>query len=754
MTNKLNHLHKFGEYTLNAKERNLWLNEELIQMPPKVFDTLCLLVERHGEVLSKEEMLDAIWQDTFVEENNLSQNISALRRIFGKENNFIVTVPKRGFRFAASVKTASIEKQKHIETNGNGNFIIATQTKTHVIEETVLDDISSDAQLPDSTSLLPLTGKTIFGIALAVLFTSVFGFTIYNIYNSRQKVRLSIPLSTFDYLELTDTGNIISSTISPDGKFVAFLKESDDKTQDGISLYLMEIDSKNSVEIKIDGAIKPGFIQFSRDGKSIYFRTRGRPNQFENIYKISIFGGEPKLIAKDVWGLFSLSPDGTKIAHFGRDVAATKQQIIIRDIESSKEEIVFERPALKGFHVTGYPVFSPDSKKLAYIPFNKVENHSSLVVFNIKTKKEEILATNFRNVRKAIWNPNGKSFYLNAKEVGRQYQIWNLSYPDGKITRVTSDSNAYRSLEISADGSKISANRLNLYSNVWVLPDGDITRAKQLTTGENEIGGLLTTQFTPSREIIFNSRRKTTDGLWAVDIEGNEQRRLTKKDIGVQHNFAYAGSRNLIFFELDKYIWKMNLDGTNDQKIDLGEADRFSQPAVSPDERWLYYVKREKGSAAIWRISLEDNKSELVSKSSDYSPDTFLSVSPDGKYLAFVYVVPKKIGDNATSSSFKRKYGFFDLTRKSKVKIIEVSAYRSILRWTNGGKSFDFPSFTKNGSAILRKHIADDSPPETILELKNEIVYRFDWSRDGENLAISRGNHKMDVVVLKTLTRK
>ena len=78
-----------------------------IALPPKVFDTLLMLVRNAGRVVGKEKMLDEIWEGAFVEENNLAQNISLLRRVLGesKENKFIETVPKFGYRFIAPVET-------------------------------------------------------------------------------------------------------------------------------------------------------------------------------------------------------------------------------------------------------------------------------------------------------------------------------------------------------------------------------------------------------------------------------------------------------------------------------------------------------------------------------------------------------------------------------------------------------------------------------------------------------------------------
>lgn len=101
----LNKQYKFGRFRLDAGERLLFDGEEKVTLAPKVFDTLQLLVENAGRVLSKEKMLEEIWHDSFVEENNLAQNISILRRTLGETPNvkFIETVPKFGYRFVAEV---------------------------------------------------------------------------------------------------------------------------------------------------------------------------------------------------------------------------------------------------------------------------------------------------------------------------------------------------------------------------------------------------------------------------------------------------------------------------------------------------------------------------------------------------------------------------------------------------------------------------------------------------------------------------
>ena len=98
-------IYSFAGFRLDGVERLLYDDGLAVTLPPKVFDTLLMFVENAGRVLSKEKMLAEIWDDSFVEENNLAQNISQLRRVLGETAHikFIETVPKFGYRFVAEV---------------------------------------------------------------------------------------------------------------------------------------------------------------------------------------------------------------------------------------------------------------------------------------------------------------------------------------------------------------------------------------------------------------------------------------------------------------------------------------------------------------------------------------------------------------------------------------------------------------------------------------------------------------------------
>ncbi len=103
-------IYEFAGFRLDAEERLLFDGSTAVQLSPKVFDTLVLLVENSGHALPKEEMISRIWADSFVEENNLAQNISILRKVFGSSGrDFIETVPRRGYRFVVPVALACSE---------------------------------------------------------------------------------------------------------------------------------------------------------------------------------------------------------------------------------------------------------------------------------------------------------------------------------------------------------------------------------------------------------------------------------------------------------------------------------------------------------------------------------------------------------------------------------------------------------------------------------------------------------------------
>ncbi len=128
----------FDAFRVDAGERLLYKGDSEIALTPKVFDTLLALIENSSHVLTKKELMQKVWPDSFVEENNLAQNISILRKALG--GDYIKTIPKRGYRFVADVTTPDESDER---------VIIRERTRTRIVVEDADDLIDAHAKLID-----------------------------------------------------------------------------------------------------------------------------------------------------------------------------------------------------------------------------------------------------------------------------------------------------------------------------------------------------------------------------------------------------------------------------------------------------------------------------------------------------------------------------------------------------------------------------------------------------------------------------
>jgi eukaryotic-like serine/threonine-protein kinase len=147
MANGVKHLLEFGPYRVDAGRRLLMRGQDPVSLSPKAFDLLLVLLERNGEVVSKDDLMNLLWPDTFVEESNLGQHVFQLRKALGErpqDHGYIITVPGRGYRFAKEVRPLALQltniardekREERGEDREEQEIVVASRSLAQVVIE-------------------------------------------------------------------------------------------------------------------------------------------------------------------------------------------------------------------------------------------------------------------------------------------------------------------------------------------------------------------------------------------------------------------------------------------------------------------------------------------------------------------------------------------------------------------------------------------------------------------------------------------
>src|SRR5271167_3475596 len=156
-------LYDFGPFRVDPEKQVLLRENQPVPVTPKTFETLLILVRHSREVVSKDDLMKELWPDSFVEESNLSQNIFMLRKALGEtpeDRRYIVTLPGKGYRFVAEVRTV---------TQDGEDVIIASHSR----EQLVVQQATEDAAAPPASPKHRFSWKYAVAIGLAVALLTV-----------------------------------------------------------------------------------------------------------------------------------------------------------------------------------------------------------------------------------------------------------------------------------------------------------------------------------------------------------------------------------------------------------------------------------------------------------------------------------------------------------------------------------------------------------------------------------------------------
>lgn len=575
---------------------------------------------------------------------------------------------------------------------------------------------------------------------------SALGFGVYQFAVRRdEKVESKFaPIEQLRVQRLTDSGDVVFPTISPNGEMLAFVRLEDS----GGSLWIKQIVTDSSREILPSSPKSYRSLVFSPDGRYIFFREEadGSP-----IYQTTILGGSSKKVAVNVWSDFGISPGGTQLVFIRRDTERNRHLLILSNIDGSGERELSARESPTDFRST--PAWSPDGEKIIVAAGIQAQFFPKLLTIEVADGKEtEVKIPRWRSIPRVVWLPDGKNLIISAREAKEPYsQLWMFSYPDGEVRRLTNDLETYFWISTSADGRMVVTRQQKIFAHLWILPNGDGTKAKQITAGGRNLDGYAGLGWSPDGKIIFSGFANNVTDLYSMNADGGNRIQLTA-NAGQDNNFpTVSHDGRFVVFTSNRtgttQIWRMDIDGRNQKQLTFSEEpnERVQSPALSANGTEVFFIKRGTGPGAIWKISVEGGNAVQVSRLTNATPEGFVSVTPDGKRLAYHHVSDKpKAGDE----NQLLKIGVLPTNGSGEPQLFNLPMRRPFVQWTSDS-TFDYAAGTFNASSLLRQTLADGES-QKITDFPDR-VFNFAWSGDGKNLVVSRGKQQGDAILITNL---
>jgi DNA-binding winged helix-turn-helix (wHTH) protein/Tol biopolymer transport system component len=701
---------RFSDFELDGTKRLLFKEGEIVALHPKTFDLLELLVARRGEVLSKDELLETIWEGQFVEESNLTVHVSTLRKTLGEvrgENRFILTVPGKGYKFIGEEN--EVENEITIESHEISRVLIAEEVEE--VENKQLK-LKSPNRHFSYFYLLPFAFLLFFG-----------GYLWFRSENRKAVV----PFTRMQIRQLTNNGKVEIAALSPDGKLFAYVTDDFGKK----TLRIGQTDGGNSIQLRPPNETIYNSLAFSPENDKLYFLIRDENNENPTLFRMPVLGGASEKIHEKI-NNFALSPDGKQIAFAKFNYEEKKNILVVRDLNVGSElEIISPLPI-------PYPSisFSPDGKMLAFSCATKEYIHNAYTAQISDGEIKQISKQNFGEIEKTAWSADGNNLILTAQgsQVWSgvpQFHVWNMNISNGEANQITTDLSSYHQA-LGLSGNALLTIEHRQMENIWVAPAGNLSDAKQITFGSfGRYDGLWGLGWTPDNHLIYDSSNTQSQIISEMNADGSNQKELTSPGF-IDSALSVSKDGRYIVFHSSRNggfdIWRMDINGEHPLQLTFGKENY--QPTISPDSLFVYYKSNETGIGELRRISINGGESfALTDKETSWS-----CVSPDGKFIAALY------------RTDKRHIAILPIAGGQPLKLFDLPKSATTfggIRWMPDGKAVVYYD-TNYG---YWQQPIDGGEASRMENLPKERLYNFAWSNDEKQFAFVRGQEIRDVVL-------
>ena len=714
-----NVIYEFGPFLLEPLARRLSRHGESVPLAGPEFELLLLLVRNHGRVVEKREIMEAVWPDAVVEENNLTVRMSSLRRALGETKGYhpyIQTVTGRGYCLITPAKELPAELGTH--TPDTQKIISGPAVAVPLLARRKWE----------------IRGFKLYALLLVGLLVPLLIYGVMRRRNGREwEATVQFKMSW-----VTHTGRVAWAAISPDGQQIAYVE----RDVDLHSLWLQRAGTNNPLQLLPPAKLTYKELAFSRDGDTLYY-SKCEPSC--KLHKMPVLGGVETALPVRSDCPVTFSPDGKRMAYARVDTVGTETEmsLLIANADGTGEEVLYSRPGGVSYQ-NGAPAWSPDGKLIA-VPIlvdDSGRSYMKVVGVRVADRVEYTLtAQHWRWIKDVSWLPDGSGLIINGRDEASApelaMQIWRVPLGGGEPRRITNDLNNYMRTSVSADGSTLMALQVQWTSSLSIAPAENPSAGVPVTHGTmDRQDGSLGLSIAPDGRLIYVSVLSGKRDLWAINADGTGLRQLTDGPHRDDYPVVTPDGRYVVFESTrdgTHSIWRVDADGRNPTQLTRGRYD--DEPVCSADGKWVLYIGNDDGkSPRLRKVPIEGG--EYVALTEEFAQHP--AVSPDGKVIAYYFMDQKQ--------RERREIVFIPWQGSTPIKRVPAPKnFGSIMRWAPAGDSLSYHDNTLTG--IWRMPV-DGTTPTPLMNLRGERISTFCYSPDGRRLAYASGPSLSDVILI------
>ncbi len=596
------HVIRFGLFAFDLKAGQLARHGINLRLPQQALQLLAVLLERPGEILTRDELRRRLWpSDVFVDfDHGLNKSIQKLRDALGDSATsprYIETIPRVGYRFIAPVS----------------NGVAASEAESPV-------------SLPDPPAAAPIATaahgrpRWLLIAAGVCAVAALAGSALY--FRPRPAVLTYTQLTGF-------TDSATAPALSPDGHIVAFIRGSDWFGSPD-QIYVKILPSGEPRQLTHDPRPKYG-LAFSPDGSQLAYSSM-QESGF-STYVVSVLGGEPYLLLDNAAGLTWLNPNQLLYSRIrsGLHMGVVTQSVAGGDFH----EIYFPTNERNMVH---YSFPSPDRKWALIAEMNKDGWECRLISLDGAAPARSVGPSNWCTA--AAWSPDGEWMYFVAG-VDHQDHIWRRRFPDGKLEQITLGAGDEVGLAMAPDGRSLISSVGVSQSAIWIH-DGAGERS---LSSEGQVLSGSTTSFTADNSMLYyllrNQPATGDPELWRVAVASGKTEAVFP-GISIEAYDISADGRQIVYTDISRIakpqLWLAPVDKSSAPRP-IGHGGDMDAH-FGPGKQIIF-----QGSEG--NVNYAETMNQDGSGRARLSPFPVLEiqdVSPNGKWLMAAFSYPEGKG--------------------------------------------------------------------------------------------------------------